>query len=50
MNIGAYAVTNAIGYAYFDSRSHDVVISIYDDALATVARDTGIVDEGQSQP
>jgi hypothetical protein len=29
---GAEAVTNAIGYAKFYSRSHDAVIRIYDEA------------------
>jgi len=32
MNIGTYAVTNAIGYANFDSRSHDAVIRVCDEA------------------
>jgi hypothetical protein len=30
MNIGTYAVTNAIGYTEFRSRSHDAVIRVYD--------------------
>jgi hypothetical protein len=29
---GPNAVTNAIGYAMHDSRSHDAVICVYDDA------------------
>jgi len=29
---GPGAVSNAIGYAKFDSRSHDAVIRVYDDA------------------
>jgi hypothetical protein len=32
MNIGTYAVTNAIGYGQFYSRSHHAVIRVYDDA------------------
>jgi hypothetical protein len=31
MNIGTYAVTNAIGYANFDSRSYAAVIRVYDE-------------------
>ena len=32
MNIGTYAVTNAIGYAKFYSHSHDAVIRVFDEA------------------
>jgi hypothetical protein len=36
MSIGTYgepeAISNAIGYAKFRSRSHDAVIRVYDDA------------------
>jgi hypothetical protein len=31
------AITNAIGYAKFSSRSHDAVIRVYDDAGKVIA-------------
>ena len=34
---GPNAVTNAIGYAMHDSRSHDAVIRVYDDAGNVIA-------------
>jgi hypothetical protein len=36
------AITNAIGYAKFRSRSHDAVIRVYDESGHVSARDTQV--------